>query len=220
MSKYIAFDIGRVLVHIDFTKFFQVYKELELHYKEDPMVFLSDLHGQQDVGLTTIDRAARERFHSVMLDWKSDKLLEAWNASVVPEPKMMDLLDELHSENWNVALLSNMGTEHAEHIYKNIPQIFSRCDLHLSCEVGARKPSKLFFQSFLMDHPEYKGCLYVDDLPQNIAVGNYYGFRGFEYNIERDGLYFLDDLKKAISDYSEEIDKYGCVQDLSGGLGI
>ena len=84
----------------------------------------------------------------------------------------------------------------------------------MSYEVGARKPSKLYYQSFLLDHPEYKGCLYVDDLPQNLAVGRYYGFRSFEYNLEENGLRYFDDLKKAINDYKEEINTYGCVQDL------
>jgi len=213
-NYYITFDIGRVLVNVDFTEFLWVYKSLSLDQLDDPMAFLFDLHGQQDVGLTTIARAAKERFG--IPQRSINDLVDAWNRALVPEPAMMALLDRLRQENWNVALLSNMGSEHAEHIRSHIPKLFSGCDLHLSYEVGARKPSKLYYQSFLMDHPEYKGCLYVDDLPQNLAIGRYYGFRGFKYNIEEDGLDCLEDLEMAISDYKEEIDKYGCVQSFPG----
>jgi FMN phosphatase YigB (HAD superfamily) len=212
---HIAFDIGRVLVHVNFDKFLKVYCDLFLDQLDDPMAFLFDLHGQQDVGLTTIARAAKERFG--IPTNQTNALLEAWNDSIEPEPDMMKLIIDLHKEGWNIALLSNMGLEHAEHLRKGLPDLFKLCDSHLSCDVGARKPSKLFFQSFLMDYPDYRGCIFVDDLEQNRKVANFYGFQSYDFNLERDGLERLDDLKKAIADYKEF---NRLTQNLSMGSGI
>jgi FMN phosphatase YigB (HAD superfamily) len=218
MEKCIAFDIGRVLVKVDFTRFLKVYSDLSLDQLDDPMAFLFDLHGQQDVGLTTIARAAKERFG--IPSHQTDALLEAWNEAIVPEPEMMGLIHALHKDGWNIALLSNMGLEHAAYLRENLPDLFEMCEAHLSCDVGARKPSKLFFQSFLMDHPKYRGCIFVDDLEQNRKVANFYGFRSYDFNMENGDLERLDDLKKAIADYKEEIRIYGIAQDFCGGSGI
>ena len=47
---------------------------------------------------------------------------------------------------------------------------------HYSCEVGARKPSKLYYHSFLQMHPEFKGAIYVDDNKENLEASKEFGF--------------------------------------------
>ena len=71
---------------------------------------------------------------------------------------MMDFLKELENQDVKIALLSNMGLEHATFIRESLPELFQGRLLHLSCEVGARKPTKLYYQSFLQDHDEFTCC--------------------------------------------------------------
>lgn len=56
---------------------------------------------------------------------------------------------------------------------------------HISYQVGARKPSKIYFQSFLLDHPGWAGAVYVDDRDDNLAVGKKYSFKSFKFELDK-----------------------------------
>lgn len=188
----IAFDVGNVLVNLNFDPFFKVYRELGLDREDDPMDFLNGLHGQQDVGLTTISRAAKERF--ALPKRQAWQLEEAWLEIIQPNFEMLSLVQDMHGMGFEIALLSNMGWEHADMIRRKFPSVFDRCLLHLSCEVGARKPSKLFYQSFLWDYPRFAGCPYIDDLDKNLKVGKSYGFIPIRFALD-DSSFTLEKLK-------------------------
>jgi hypothetical protein len=67
---------------------------------------------------------------------------------------------------------------------KICPEIFDLSEIHhLSYEVGARKPSNIYFQSFLQDYPSWIGCVYVDDRKDNLLTGKKYGFRTIQFDL-------------------------------------
>ncbi len=204
---YIALDIGNVLVRFDIKKFITKFNDLcyegIIETKIDPKQFLFDLNAAQDCGLVTVEQRARERFN-----WDPDndvyitnKLSEAWKSTIIPVDIMNDFFEGLKSEGVNVALLSNMGYEHAQLFRDKWPKFFKDCTLHLSCDVGARKPSKLYYQSFLADHPEFKGCIYLDDRPENVIAGHKYGFKVDLFDLE-DFLTFPKDRQNGHSQRS------------------
>lgn len=185
----IAFDIGNVLVNIDFAPFEKCWNQYELHHHENYMDFLLDLHGQQDVGLTTIRRAVKERFGKVLLNPLNPKLDEidlAWNKIIAPNKPMIHFMNNLKAEGHPIALWSNMGKEHAELLKNEYPEIMEGKIHHLSCEVGARKPTKLYYQSFLMDYPEFKNCIYLDDLIQNVDRAKSYGIKAIHFDLKKE----------------------------------
>lgn len=186
----IALDIGNVLVRFHIDRFLAKFNELvldgEFHTEVDPMDFLLDLHGSQDCGLTTVDRKARERF-----GWDKSRdyditsaLMEAWDSTIALNDTMTDFLNDLKKDKVSVALLSNMGYSHARLFRNKYPDFFKGCILHLSCEVGARKPTKLFYQSFLLENPDFKGCLYLDDRLENVEAGKRFGFDARLFDLE------------------------------------
>lgn len=203
---YAAFDIGNVLVHIDFSPFEKCWRKwiLNIGRRSEPpehyMDFLNDLHGQQDVGLTTVSRHLKERFG--FSRYLQSEFEEAWNQIIIPNKQMMDFLKELEHQDVKIALLSNMGLEHATFIRESLPELFQGRLLHLSCEVGARKPTKLYYQSFLQDHDEFTCCTYVDDLDRNLQVGETYGFNCFKFELDKEegevSKDILDSLRKNI----------------------
>ena len=95
----------------------------------------------------------------------------------------MDFLDDLKGQGEEVAILSNMGHEHATHIRENYPRIFDGCHLHLSCEVGARKPTKLYYQSFMMQYPHFAGAPFFDDRPENVIAAKEFGLDGRHFEL-------------------------------------
>lgn len=190
--RFIAFDVGEVLATINFSEFHNVFFESDMGYDSDmahdsidPQDFLDGLWSKQDVGLTTIDQEIKSQFGSTAYWAWSGSLMKAWNKSIEFNPVMIEFMNGLKQQDVKVAILSNMGLEHAEFLRKEHPGFFKGCDLHLSCEVGIRKPAKLFYQSFLMDHPEYRGCVYLDDRPENIERGLSYGFQAIHFDLSK-----------------------------------
>lgn len=184
--RYVALDLGNVLLEIDFTSFEEAWQQLGYHEKEHYMDFLNDLHGQQDVGLTTVMRHLKERFNTAPEDLSFMK--EAWDGIVKPNKQMLGFVRSLENElDTKVAILSNIGLEHSELLRTKYPFILGDGNriLHLSCEVGVRKPTKLYYQSFVWDHPEFKGAVYLDDLKANCERGREYGFNSIQFELDK-----------------------------------
>lgn len=179
---HVAFDIGNVLAEIDLSKFTNKLKEF-IPPHEDPMFFLDNLQAMQDLGLTTIRQSLRHH-HNINEPEAIEILIHAWNDIVKPNEMMLNFMDNLRSEGVKIALLSNIGSEHAEFLKRTCSKMFAGCVEHLSYEVGARKPSKIYYQSFLMDHAEWVGAIYLDDRPENLKVGKQYSFKSFKFCLD------------------------------------
>lgn len=211
----LAFDIGNILVSVDLAKFTN---ELDKYINKtdrafnNSMFFLEHLQTHQEIGLTTVARALKIEY-----DFQDEvilKLLDAWNEVIVPNDMMLDMLDELKKLGVKIALLSNIGEEHTKFLAKSCPRLFNDNVLWLSCEVGARKPSKLFFQSFLIDHPEFKNCPFVDDRKENLITAQNYCFNPVLFNLEnvmklKKPNLVIDHLKQLIKEelFKDKFDK-------------
>lgn len=221
--SYVAFDIGNVLVKVDLGIFGNKYHKY-CNVPEDYMDFLSDLHYGQDIGVTTIRSALKDKYggfitKSNLTEEIVQGLEDAWDQVIIPNQKMLNFVSKLKADGVNVALLSNMGPEHAAFIRKEYPEIFESCILHLSYEVGARKPTKLFYQSFLCDHPDFVGCVYLDDLDANIEAGHKYGFNCHKFELDDFDMQQDYDQDRILKRLEKEIHlKHGdiCFDDKAG----
>jgi len=189
-------DIGNVLVHVRLNYFLDKISQL-IPENHDPLLFLETIQGMHDIGLLTMKQAFRDKYelsHSNLIS--VDELLELWNSVLERNHFMINLMKDLHFQGVRFGLVSNIGYEHHQYLKKICPEIFEMSEIHhLSYEVGARKPSKLYFQSFLQDHPSWIGCVYVDDRMDNLLTGKQYGFRTIQFDL--DNLSNLKDLKSS-----------------------
>lgn len=180
----VAFDLGQVLVKVDDSNFGYAYHSI-CKTTQDYIIFLDAIQKLQDTGLVTIKQALRNKFGNSILPYE-DQLIKAWNNNIRPHDKMMKFLEYLKSQSVEIGILSNIGIYHAAAMRTKYPEVFAGCkSIHLSCEVGVRKPSRLFFQSFLWDNYEFNGCPYIDDLPENLAMGSRCGFEPINFNINK-----------------------------------
>lgn len=183
---HVAFDIGNVLAEVDLSGFIVKLRTV-LSSRSDPNLldperFLEHLQATQDLGILTIRQYLHQAYN--FPDSVLDELVIEWNKTVKPNEMMLNFMDNLRSEGVKIALLSNIGPEHAEHLKKTCPRMFAGCVEHLSYEVGARKPTKLFYQSFLMDHEEWLGAIYCEDRPENLKTGKKYSFKSFKFCLD------------------------------------
>lgn len=218
MGVHVAFDIGNVLVQFDIMIFVKKLAEIANLNDHDAWFFLDHLQKMQDIGVTSVAHGLEYKFK--LSGEELNILLDSWNKTLSPNEMMLNLLDNLRSDGVKIALLSNMGPEHITHLRTNCPQMFEGAVQHISCEVGARKPQKLFFQSFCLDNDEFirsslicgpdgkpkndktdfSGCIYVDDLEDNLKVGKKYGFKVYHFNLD-------ETLKLPLSKQKIELDK-------------
>jgi FMN phosphatase YigB (HAD superfamily) len=199
-DKPIALDIGNVIVKWDPEVFIKPFvNELCLIYEEstfrcdasgdvsiritpDPVEWLNRVQPLQDLGISSIRDALDLSFPKV--DKQTlDRLNDNWIKTIEFNDEMLQIV-----EGWiatrKVALLSNMGFQHLHYLRRRLPTIFSKTIQHISCEVGARKPMKLFYQSFMLDNPDFKSAWYLDDIEENVSMGNRYGLNGNVFHID------------------------------------
>jgi FMN phosphatase YigB (HAD superfamily) len=180
---YLAVDLGNVILNVNFTQFMShLSKTLNVSI-EDVWYFLNRTQKLHDLGLTQISDELRDHFKiksSVIVD----DLVASWNETISACPTMVNWLKEI-VKNKNVAILSNIGTEHLV-LVKNIltNEIFDNTVHFFSCEVGSRKPSLLYYKTFLDMYPDFKGCVYLDDRIENIESGNKFGLNSQHFVLD------------------------------------
>lgn len=181
-ERKVCFDLGNVICRVDFTDFLDfivnqdIVKDQETAYE-----FLSGIQHPQDLGLYNI-RQGFYRFYPHISKQVLRELHDIWNGVVKPSDTMLGLLDDLLSDNFEIALLSNIGFDHSS-VLRNKCDVFKKCQQHFSCEVGARKPSKLFYQSFFLQCGWSNDVPFFDDIFDNIKGAEGY-LKGIQFNLE------------------------------------
>lgn len=194
---YIALDIGNVLCNVSAMPFLENLSETFNVTIAEAHRFLKRFQQIHDLGYTTMEDELKDKF-AVKSPVTIKRLVDAWNDSVTPCIPVIDRLNHLREHaNLQVALLSNIGVEHAAMMEEKLQHggFFPGSIKHFSCFVGARKPSMVYYQSFLFQHPQFKGCLYVDDLQENLDASKQFGFKTFHMSLEQPGV---DDKIKEI----------------------
>lgn len=184
--KYIALDIGNVICYADLQPFVnKISKTFNVTIAE-ASAWLRSFQQIHDLGLTTMAQQLKLNFNC-RSEATITELENIWSNQIQPCYEMLHMLDDMgRKDNVKVALLSNIGVEHAAQMQKKLKPLIDHAITHFSCDVGARKPTKLYYQSFLMEYPEFKGCLYVDDLPENLETGVNLGFRPHHFDLSKE----------------------------------
>lgn len=184
--KYAAFDIGNVLVNVNFPGFInKLSKSLNISV-EDATYFMNRSQKLHDLGLTVMKDELIDHLH-IKSSVLRDELIADWNYCITPAHWLLEKIDNISSEhNIQIALLSNVGLEHAVRMRETLGyyNFFRNGVTHFSCEVGVRKPNTLYYHTFLQMHPEFQGCPYFDDLQENLDVGARFGFKTFRFALD------------------------------------
>lgn len=178
--KLVAFDVGNVLVDVNFDEFVSFLG----NYMEEPQHWLNTIHALHDVGHITMEQAFASKKE---LKEHVQTLIDAWYQVVQPKYNMIDFVSDLDNKyRVTFALWSNMGLEHYTYLSNNykMKPLFDNFINHLSFQVGARKPTKLFYQSFFIQHPQFNDVLFIDDLEENLNHNwiNYNDLKSITYD--------------------------------------
>ena len=198
MIRNIVFDIGRVLLGFyerDYLKaLFGDEKAVRIH----DAVFGTGYWHELDRAVLS-EEEILELFYSAAPDLR-DEIKEAFDRigeCVKRRDWPIPLIDSLKERGYGVYYLSNMS----EHVKASNPGAYDFVT-HMdggiwSCDVNAIKPGadiyRMLFDKYGLVPEE---CLFIDDHPENIAVGRKFGMKGIVF---RDHDQLMADLGKALT---------------------
>ncbi len=184
--KYVALDIGNVLVHSNFNNFIrQLSKTLNMTIDE-ATYFMNRTQKLHDLGLTNMADELHDHF-KIKSEVLMEELIKAWNDVIVPDKNVLRTLNNLKKKHdLKIALVSNVGLEHSKRMEEVLGYegFIDGAVRHFSCVVGARKPNMTYYHIFLQLHPEFEGCPYIDDLQENLDMGAQFGLKPFKFSLE------------------------------------
>jgi len=187
MLKNIIFDLGAVILNIDFQRTMDAFKNLGA---ENTNEFFSayaqySFFDEFDKGLITPEEFRNELKKFLKKNVTDEMIDKAWNAMILDFPK--DRIDFLLSckNNYSTFLLSNTNAIHFP-VYNNqlqekfninnLSEIFEKA--YYSYRLGLRKPDKEIFELVIKENNlKPAETIFIDDSPANIATANELGLR-------------------------------------------
>lgn len=183
--KNIIFDLGGVILDIEFKKTLEEFKKLGFEDIESIFTQPSqvELFNTFDCGLITAQAfrdEIRKRLNTDLSDIQIDK---AWNALLLSwDLRRLNLIDELR-KHYRVFLLSNTSIIHSD-LYnkqlielsggKNLKAFFEK--VYYSYELGLRKPNPEIFQLVLNENNfDPTETLFIDDTQEHIESASKLG---------------------------------------------
>ena len=185
--KHIIFDLGGVLINLDYNRTAEAFIEIGLSNFNDLYSQLQQTTVFDDLETGRIQRAdfvrALQKISGKPLT--EEQVYTAWNAMLLDFPiRRLQILQQLRL-HYDLILLSNTNDIHEEafnkillqsHGMPNIGVFFDK--VYFSHRVGMRKPDKEIFQQIIDDtgfKPEH--TLFIDDSPQHIEGAKLLGIK-------------------------------------------
>ena len=183
MIRHLLFDIGGVLLNLDYGP--AVERVLPLC---DPAL---GLNSRSFFGLVERDpmlaeyergRVSPEDFHrhfARVTGYRGGyaEFVETWYHVLSGNQPMIQFARELSARR-PVYLASNAGVIHHPRMFRDFPALGFRRGEVISCEIGAVKPERAFYERTL-DRLGLRAaeCLFLDDRPENVAGAEACGIR-------------------------------------------
>lgn len=194
-KENIIFDLGGVLLNIDYHLTSLAFKEKGFHsfddfYSQQKQTDLFDLF---ETGKISIDEFVAEIRRKESGISRSD-VIKAWNAMLLDLPKdRLELLRNLKKE-FRIFLLSNTNEIHEEAFVRILEEAYGGNVLeevfetvHLSHKIGYRKPNRDCFNFVLEENglkPEQ--TVFIDDSIQHVIGAKNAGIEAFHLQKEID----------------------------------
>ncbi len=178
MLKTIIFDLGNVIVPLDFPAGYQAWAEAT---KLEPEEVQRRIASVDHYRAYEAGELSTPRFQSAMeelmgLQLPESQFMNLWS-SIFAEPTLIDpdLLLKLKQRH-RLVMLSNTNDLHFRYIRRHYPAVELFDEYVLSYEVGAMKPDTPIYQAAVKAARCEPGeCFFTDDLPANIEAARAHG---------------------------------------------
>ena len=190
--KNIVFDLGGVILNIDYHKTAQAFNNLGCEnfdeiYSQKQQKGLFD---RFEIGQISSQEFIKELLKALPVGVRPKEVVDAWNAMLLNLPQ--ERIESLQGLNQThrVFLLSNTNQIHEEAFTKIIQQengiasfnhLFEK--VYFSHQIGLRKPNREVFDYVLRENGlKPTETLFIDDSPQHLLGAEKAGIRTLLYN--------------------------------------
>lgn len=202
MIKNIIFDLGNVLVNVEYERFINRILDdgvTEKQYKDFFKGANYRLLGYESGEITT-EEFIRKCATGLSLKMSGDEFIEDFNDMFSEIERMSALVKKLaNGGKYNLFLLSNTSPLHFEYIKQNFSYVNLLQKFALSYELKSLKPDDEIYEktiSHLGIVPEES--LFIDDLPENCEAANKFGIKTICYD-KTDHNGFIKQFEKFVN---------------------
>jgi len=194
MIKYIIFDLGGVILNIDFKRAADSFKTLGLDDFEGlySKAAQSKLFDRLEKGLISASTFRTELRNLAAVKMSNQQIDEAWNALILDfPPARLQMLKDLKT-NYKLFLLSNTNIIHADfynqdlrntHGINGLEELFDK--VYYSHQIGLRKPDAAAFEYVIKDQNlKVEQLLFIDDSLPNILAAKQLGLNTIFIDID------------------------------------
>lgn len=178
MIRQIIFDLGGVLLDIDYAKTVEAFRILGI---PDPEMAFSKAHQSMlfqkyEKGELT-SKQFLDSLQLIMPDARRGDIVDAWNALLGSLPsRKWAILNELFRMGVRMFILSNTNALHQEVFEARVDKAYGWNrfaamfeHIYYSHDMGMRKPDPLIFQKVADNHQlEYSATLFIDDTEEHV----------------------------------------------------
>ncbi len=195
MIRTIFFDFGNVVAFFDHQRAIARLRHYtDLHPTELALILYgSPLEADYESGLITTAQYIATARADAQLRCSDDEFIAAFTDIFWPNPELAFLLPRI-KQHYRMVLASNTNAAHCDRFREQFKDLLCHFDhLVVSYEAGNRKPHREFFdycQRFAECRPNE--CLFVDDMPSNVAGARAFGWQGIVY---REGIDLIAELQ-------------------------
>ncbi|WP_145518493.1 glucose-1-phosphatase [Yersinia mollaretii] len=174
------FDLGNVIVDIDFKRVLGVWSKLS----SIPLATLSErftmgeVFQQHERGEVSDEDFARQLSDEMGVSLSFEQFAEGWQAVFVAlRPEVIEIMQKLRAEGHRVVVLSNTNRLHCNYWPQHYPEVAAAADhLYLSQDLGMRKPEARIYQHVLSaENTPAEQAVFFDDVEANIIAARIEG---------------------------------------------
>lgn len=187
--KNIIFDLGGVIVNIDYHLTINAFKNLGLNDPEKVYTQFQQLPvmDKYDIGQISSEEFVAELRKILTPGTSDEQIINAWNAMLLEFPQeRAELLLKLKSK-YRTFLLSNTNDIHITYFFKRIKKDYGYDEMkaffekdYYSHRIGMRKPNKEIFDFVVNENGLIPSeTLFIDDSPQHVEGARKAGLRAY-----------------------------------------
>ena len=183
MAKTIIFDLGGVLVHLDWDK---VCAPLARLSDQSYAAVMKEVRNGPVVEASMLGSLTPQEFHQALcakihVDIPYGPFVQIWNGLLSADAEMASLVTELGSAR-RLVLASNTDAIHFAYAQEHFSVLRAFDRFFLSYEMGLLKPDPAYFQHLLRGLQTAPGdCLFIDDRAENVQAARETGINAFVF---------------------------------------
>ena len=188
----IVFDVGWVLVHLDFEPLLTAVNEDGHHYSIKEVIAAIDLEAHECGRLSSVELI--DNLHGLAPQADRERLKHAWLEMFIPVLDMWRLAQTLRNR-YQVHLLSNVGDLHWAHLNNRFDLRALAHDVLPSFQAGVMKPDveiyRLAERQFQLTP---NNTVFIDDLEPNVRAAQRRGWQAIQHRSPQQTFQALREL--------------------------